>query len=130
MPWEDRTPAEQAALDYCLPKGIAPSVLWGRIVGHGEPEWTHEDRQALFDWLTKEASRCTDCGADLGECMEVANRWAYTAEALWCHGCRAIHRESVRLSGPGAKESPLAGTRYRFKRTPKDRDNGHVELVE
>jgi hypothetical protein len=125
--WADRSPVEQAALEYCVPKGIPFTVFWGRVVGHGEPQWTLEDRQAVFDWLSEQAHRCTDCGADLDDSLKVENRWAYEAEALWCHACRAIHRASVALAD--GKENPLAGARYRFKKTP-EKANGHIQLAQ
>ena len=37
------------------------------------------------------------------------NTFEYRAEVLYCHGCRAIHRADVQMSGKGAKENPLAG---------------------
>jgi hypothetical protein len=117
--WSDRSPAERAAIDYCAPRGIALSVFCGRPVGLGDPQWTADDRAAVFEWLAEQASRCRDCGADLGECMDAVNTFEYQAEALWCHGCRAIHRAAVELSGPGTKANPVAGARYRFTRTPQ-----------
>jgi len=124
MAWADRQPAERAAIDYCAPRGIPYTVFCGRVVGMGEPAWTDDDREAVFEWLHEQSQRCSSCGADLSEALAEENSFGYQAEALWCHGCRAMHRAAIHLSGPGAKENPLAGARYRFTKTPEG--NGHV----
>ena len=128
MVWADRTPQEQAAINYCVPKGIPYTVFLGRVVYHGDPQWTADDRTAVVDWLIDQDNRCQDCGASLNEALAEDNAYEYRAEALWCHGCRAMHRAAIVLAG-GGKENPLAGARYRFTRTPKGRSNGDVDIT-
>ena len=107
----DRDPYERAAINYCVPHGIPWSRFMGAPVYSGFPEWTDDDRAAVFEWLSEQAGHCSDCNLPLDESMATENAYAYKAEALWCHGCRAIHRAAVKLAK--GKEDPLAGTRYR-----------------
>lgn len=114
MAWADRSPTEQAALEYCAPRGIPLSVfLAGRVVYPGDPQWLADDVRAVFDWQSAQADRC-ECGGEFSETMLEENAYAYKAVPLYCHRCRAIHRAAVRLAK--GKEDPLAGTRYRVEK--------------
>lgn len=111
MAWADRSATQQAALEYCAPRGIPLSVfLYARVVYPGEPQWTEDDVQAVFDWQAEQANRC-ECGGDLRETMLEENAYGYKATPLYCHRCRAIHRAAVALAK--GKPDPTAGTRYR-----------------
>ena len=111
MAWADRPPLEQAAINYCAPRGIPLSVFLGRVVYPGDPQWTDDDRDAAFEWLVEQSKRCSDCGQPLDECTAKDNSYAYHAEAVRCHACYAINVEASRLAG--GKPSPAAGHRYR-----------------
>jgi hypothetical protein len=91
-------------------------VFLGRVVYPGEPQWLERDALAAVWWQTEQSRRCQECGQNLDESMDKDNAYAYKAEPLWCHGCRAVHRAAVKMSGSNAKENPLAGTRYRINK--------------
>jgi len=126
MAWPDRPLGEQVEIDYCAPRGIPLSVFRGRVVYPGEPQWTGEDRQAIYDWLAKEVRTCQGCGQDLDESMQKDNAFAYKADGLRCHACYAVHVEAARLVG--RKPSPTAGyDRYRI--TKREAPDGGVVVA-
>lgn len=122
MPWADRPLGEQVEIDYCAPRGIPLSVFHGRVVYPGDPQWTDDDRQAVYDWLAKEASRCSECGQDLHESMAKENSFAYVAEGVRCHACFAI--ASAAAKAEGAKLRNTAA--WRWKLTRREASNGSV----
>jgi hypothetical protein len=113
----DRSPLEQALINYCVPRGIRLSDF--------EDLWSERDREAVWWWLTDQAKRCSSCGQLLDDALKKENTWAYAAEVLSCHGCQAMNRAAVELL-PGTKADPLAGARYRFTQTP-EATNGRVD---
>jgi hypothetical protein len=113
MAWADRPLGEQVVVDYCAPRGIPLSVFCGRVVYAGDPQWTDDDRQAVYDWLAKQARTCSGCGQNLDESLQKDNAFAYKAAGLRCHACYAVHIEAARLIG--GNPSPNAGyDRYRI----------------
>lgn len=110
----ERSPFEQAALDYCAPRGIPLSVFLGRIVYPGDPQWLEADTLAALEWETQQANRCSGCGQNLDESQKKDNAFVYQAAAVSCHGCQAILRASKPLD-----QDARFGTRYRFTRTPE-----------
>lgn len=115
----DLSDAEQAALNYAAPRGIPLSVFLGRVVYPGDQQWTERDTAAAMWWQADQDRRCKTCGLYLDETMDPANEFKYEAEAVWCHGDRAMHRAALELAGRSyADADPMAGTRFRFVHTP------------
>jgi hypothetical protein len=112
MAWADRTLGDQVEIGYCAPRGIPVTVFRGRVVYPGQPQWTDDDRQAVYDWLEHEARTCTGCGQDLDESMRKENSFAYIAEGVRCHSCWAIAVASA--EGEGGKAAKTAGWRYKI----------------
>lgn len=109
MPWTDRPLGEQVEIDYCAPRGIPLSVFHGRVVYPGDPQWTDDDRLAVYDWLEKEARTCPGCGQNIDESMAKENSFAYQADALRCHACYAI--ETARAKAERSKVPATAAWR-------------------
>ncbi|NUP49013.1 MAG: hypothetical protein HOW97_17160 [Catenulispora sp.] len=68
-------------------------MFLGRIVAPGDPLWTDDDRDWAMALMTYEADLCT-CGQPRSESMNADNEFAYAAEPLRCHACKAIARGS------------------------------------
>lgn len=110
MAWADRSPLERVQINYCAPRGIPLSQFAGRAVYPGDPAWLDDDREAVLDWLEKEASRCERCGQDTRESMKLENAYTYRAKGLRCHSCYAIDAEAAQLTR--SKPGPMAGIRF------------------
>lgn len=72
----------------------------------GEPLWTDDDRDWAIALLTYEADLC-ECGQPRSESMDKQSEFAYTAEPLRCHACRAIARGGERFAESGADSNGL-----------------------
>lgn len=98
--------------------GVPPSVLGGRVVRPGEPEWLGSDT-ALAEALTMlEQYQCGGCGNDRRESMNPDNQFAYQVEAVRCHACAARDRHVEKLP----KETSHAGLSFvaKLKEVPAD----------
>jgi len=102
----DRSPGEWMAMRYCCPRGIPLTRFTEQRLG--PPDWTDKDIEAALEWQIHEDVHCGSCGMPLEESQETGNSFAYRAEAVACHGCRAVQREARKL---GDDERPLV--RYR-----------------
>lgn len=111
---------ERVALNYCAPRGIPLSVFFGRVVVSGAPQWLERDAAAALWWQAEEDRRCSNCGRDLNVTLDPETERLWEAEAIWCHGCRAVHRAGLKLAkkDPYLDADPLAGSRFRFTETP------------
>lgn len=78
------------------------SVFLGAVPVPGEPLWTAEDRAWAMALLEYEADLCSGCGQPRSESMAAQNEFEYRPQALRCHGCAAVAKESERFSGPTA----------------------------
>jgi hypothetical protein len=112
MAWADRPLGDQVEIGYCAPHGIPLSVFRGRVVYPGEPQWTDDDRRAVYDWLEHEARTCSECRQDLDESMRKENSFAYIAEGVRCHACWAV--AVAHAEGEGSKAAKTAGWRYKI----------------
>lgn len=91
---------------YCCPRGIPLTRFTEQRLG--PPDWSDRDIAAALEWQIHEDTHCPSCGEELDESQREANTFAYRAEAVACHGCRAVQREAKSLS---QDEQPLV--RYR-----------------
>ena len=69
------------------------SVLTGRVVPDGEPQWQPLDTAYAVALTAIEQVTCNGCGTDRCELMDPANEFAYHAEAMRCFACAARDRE-------------------------------------
>lgn len=111
----DRSPLEQAQLNYCAPRGVPLSVFQGRVVYPGEPQWLEADMLAALEWQAEQAGKCSGCGQNLDGTTGKANFDKWNAEAITCDACRAISRTAHVAAGRDDLD-PLAGKRYRVWR--------------
>lgn len=81
-------------------------MFLGRIPAAGEPLWTDDDRDWAMALLAYEADLC-ECGQPRSESMSPDNEFVYAGEAMRCHACKAVARESERFAQPGADHSGL-----------------------
>lgn len=115
----DRTPLEQAALNYCAPRGIPLSEMLGRTVYPGEPRWLPDDLQAALEWQAEQAGKCSGCGQNLDDTTGEVNFDKWNAEGITCDACRAISRTAHTAAGRDDLD-PLAGKRYRVWRDKEE----------
>lgn len=100
--------------------GVPPSVLAGRVVRPGEPEWTGLD-SAYAEALTLiESLTCDGCGQDRRDSMSQENEFAYVVEAVRCHACAARDRHIARMN----KEASTAGLSFVSKLREVVSDDG------
>lgn len=78
-------------------------MFLGRVPAPGEPLWTDEDRGWAMALLEYEADICSGCGQPRSQSTLAKNEFRYEAEALRCHGCKAVAVESENWSGPNAR---------------------------
>lgn len=117
----DLTDIERAALGYVAPRGIPLSVFLGRVVYPGDPQWTERDATAALWWKAEQDKLCGNCGQDLTESTAEGADFKFRAEGIWCHGCRAMYRESLAAAGKdpyGPDADPTVGMRFVFTKTP------------
>jgi hypothetical protein len=113
----DRGPFEQAALDYCAPRGIRLSEFMQL--------WTYEDQMAALEWQAEQARRCNECGQNLDETMGPDTDDTWNAEVSGhCDGCRALHRAAAIEAGRDDLD-PTVGARYRMWKDSEG-SNGRV----
>jgi hypothetical protein len=110
----DRTPYEQAALDYCAPKGIPLSVFL--------EVWSEADQLAALEWQALEARKCPN-GHDITESTLKDNSYAYRADPVRCHACYAIHAAEAQLHHHSSDQN--AGTLWQL--TKLEAGNGRVD---
>lgn len=72
--------------------GVSPSVLMGRVVRDGDPQWLQEDTDLAIAFTDIEDMQCPGCGHDRSQSMDMANTFAYRAEPAKCHACAARER--------------------------------------
>lgn len=78
--------------------------------------WLPEDRWWALALLEAESGICTGCGQVLEESTLRSHEWAYTAEAVPCHGCRAAARRTKAEQGD---DQDMAGMHMRvWKKEP------------
>jgi hypothetical protein len=101
---EDLSLEERMALAYCAPRGIALSVFLGRVVGHGDQQWTSRDAQAAVLWEIEQKSRCSGCGQPRDECMgpeadDDAPEYEVTGTRCWACQARDAKLQKFREEG-------------------------------
>lgn len=84
------------------------SVLIGRVVQPGEPEWLEEDLDALMEWDEYRESLCIGCSHPRHESFDPDGP-RYEAKALRCRACQARDDEVKRWS---ADKTPDTGGMY------------------
>lgn len=72
-------------------------MFLGRAPAPGEPLWTDDDRDWAMALMVYEADLC-DCGQPRSESMSPDSEFAYTAEPMRCHACKAIARGSQKFT--------------------------------
>lgn len=82
------------------------SVFLGRVPAAGEPLWTDDDRDWAMALLAYEADLC-ECGQPRSESMSSEAEFAYRAEPMRCHACRAIARGSEAFAQDGGAQGGL-----------------------
>jgi len=122
--WADRSPLEQAALRFCAPRGIPLSVfLEQRVVYPGDPMWTEDDTQAVFDWQVHQNGLCDGCGQDTNDTFGPDHEEKWNAELSGhCDACRALHRAALTVADSDEQTPPTVGARYRMWRDEEDGD--------
>lgn len=83
------------------------SVLLGRSVAPGEPQWLAEDTEAALGYLREQAMLCPGCGQPRDESMTPEAERAYRSRAMRCHACAAREREQQRFSKQAHEEGGL-----------------------
>lgn len=91
-------------------------MFLGRVPVVGEALWTDDDRAWAVALLTYEADLC-ECGQPRSESMDADSEYAYVAEPLRCHACRAIaHGAEPFAETPGAAQGLFIGVTKRTRR--------------
>jgi hypothetical protein len=80
------------------------SVFLGRVVGHGDPQWTRRDAQAAVLWEIEQKSHCTGCGQPRDECMgsetdDDAPDYEVTETRCWACQARDVALQKFREEG-------------------------------
>ncbi|MGR7002816.1 hypothetical protein ACU686_40540 [Yinghuangia aomiensis] len=65
------------------------SIFLGRTPEPGEPLWLADDRTWAYALLEVEAEECKGCGHPLSETTDRDAEFAYEAEGIRCHACKA-----------------------------------------
>jgi hypothetical protein len=110
------SPLEEAAIDYCCPRGI-PLTLFTeqRVVLPGEPQWTVRDVEAALWWQARQSRRC-ECGHNLDDTLGEGEAYKWNAEKTGqCDVCRALDLAATVIRG-GDDLNPLAGARFKVWR--------------
>lgn len=71
--------------------------------------WAEDDRAWAIALLEYEADICSGCGQPRSESMDPANQFKYESEALRCHGCSAVARESENWTDPKHNKGLMIG---------------------
>lgn len=91
------SPYEQAALNYCAPRGIRLSEFLD--------VWSTADQWAALEWQRTQDLKCPGCGQPVTESMlDEDDAPAYEVETRRCHACKAKgieEREMSRDADPG-----------------------------
>jgi hypothetical protein len=113
----ERSPYEQAALDYCAPRGIRLSEFL--------EVWSEGDQWAALEWQADQAQKCSGCGHRLNETMGPGTEDKWNAEVSGhCDACRALHRAASIAAGRDELD-PTVGARYRMWRD--EATNGRID---
>lgn len=70
--------------------GIPRSLFLGRVVGDGEPLWTHEDRMWVLAYDHVEKDKCSGCGFPLSETTAPDAEERFKGHVVRCHACRSV----------------------------------------
>lgn len=71
----------------------------------GEPLFTDQDTEEILEYFREKALECPGCGHPRDESMAKENQFAYAAEPIRCHACKArdeAAQEWVRKRGDSA----------------------------
>lgn len=63
-------------------------------------KWTQEDRDFALALLAVEADLCPGCGHPRSQTTDPAMQDEYTADAIRCHGCKAVAVAAEPFSKP------------------------------
>jgi hypothetical protein len=72
--------------------GVPWSVLTGRPVAPGEPEWTQRDTDLAVGLVELERAACDGCGVPRAESMDPQREFEWVAEPIRCHACATRER--------------------------------------
>lgn len=112
----ERTPYEQAALEYCAPRGIRLSEFL--------EVWSYGDQVAALEWQADQLSRCKDCGQNMAETIGEGTDDTWNAVVSGhCDACRALHRAASIAAGKDDID-PTVGARFRMWRDEEANDGG------
>ena len=78
---------------------VPHSILTGRVVKRGEPDWLPMDAAYAVALTQLEQVQCTGCGNDRRESMDAVNEFSYRVEPVRCHACAARDRYSEANQG-------------------------------
>ena len=94
---------------------MPPSVLMGRVVRPGDPQWTQGDTDMAVALMELEAGTCTGCGLPREQTLaHEGDGFRFTAQPVRCRGCEAMDRESRRHADMPRWDS--AGIRWSVRR--------------
>lgn len=81
-----------------MPRSIFLGRPWPQA---GEALWLAEDRWWALALLEAEAGVCRECGMVLAESTDGGHEYAYDAQVVACHGCKAAARRAKAVEGGG-----------------------------
>lgn len=73
-------------------------MFLGRVVGPEEPLWLDDDTEAVLAFLDYEKALCSGCGHSRLESFNRRYSFAYEAEVVRCHSCKAKAHKEKELS--------------------------------
>jgi len=77
--------------------GVPHSVITGRVVSDGEPQWQPLDTAYAVALTALEQVTCNGCGQDRRESLDPGSEFAYRAEAVRCFACATRERAAEKF---------------------------------
>jgi hypothetical protein len=86
--------------------GVPHSILKGRVVSGGQPQWTAEDTALAVGLTAIEARACT-CGHDRADTTKPEAEDLYQAQPIRCHACATRDRAAQKFADDGGSPAGL-----------------------
>ncbi len=102
---------------------VPHSVLTGRLVPDGEPEWLPLDTAYAVALTAIEQVTCNGCGQDRRESLDPSSEGTYRAEAVRCFACATRERAAEKFDD-GSSAAGLLFTVTRKDNAKKKKGGG------